>query len=180
MLTQFNSTHATHCFTTILLMFISIRFHAAWCKSCQKFGHKFQGLANQKTDWVDSDNQIVKEGPVRFGSIEFGANTGMCRNLKIKRLPTVHFYQNGEQLDGFPCGPSKFPILLEKIDQYLQPDSSSLEAILKQGDQLMNSSEVAGVLEQMMEQEANGVLDAPKTKSKGAKQNKKSWWNILP
>lgn len=155
-----------------------IKFHAAWCKSCQRFGHKFQGLANQKTDCVDSDGSVVQQGPMRFGSIEFGANTPLCRALKIKRLPTVHFYQKGQQLEGFPCGPSKFPILLEKVDQYLQAaESASFEEIMGQGDQLMSSAEVTGVLTEMIAQEANGELES----STSSKTGKKSWFrNIMP
>lgn len=113
---------------------------------------------------------------MRFGSIEFGANTGMCRNLKIKRLPTVHFYQNGQQLDGFPCGPSKFPILVNKIAEYLEP-GASLKNILRQGDELVNSDEVAGVLQRMIEQDARGALE---TKAKGKPAKKQKWWNVLP
>ena len=100
----------------------------------------------------------------------------MCRSLGIKRLPTVHFYQKGEKLDGFPCGPSKFPMLQERIEQYLNPPA--LEDILRQGAELMSSAEVTGVLEELIAQEANGSLES-KSSSK-SKAKKGSWWNIMP
>lgn len=160
-----------------------IKFHAAWCKSCQRFGLKFQGLANQKTDLIDSNGNVVKEGPMRFGSIEFGANTGLCRSLGIKRLPTVHFYHRGHQLDAFPCGPAKFPMLLDKVQIYLQAGGAdSLEEILKQGDDLMSSSDVAGVLQQLMEKdEANGSAKDSKATIPAGGAKAKKWWNkIMP
>jgi thioredoxin-like negative regulator of GroEL len=157
------------------------RFHAAWCKSCQRFGLKFQGLANQKTDWIqDRDSSIVQHGAMRFGSIEFGANTGMCRTLDIKRLPTVHFYRKGEQLDGFACGPSKFPRLVETMEHFLQRQSQhdSFAETLAQGEELIrNSGQVAGILQEMMEAQANGTLE-----SKTAKKttSSKAWWKPMP
>ncbi|CAB9500273.1 Thioredoxin-like 2 [Seminavis robusta] len=169
-----------------------IKFHAAWCKSCQRFGVKFQGLANQKADWIgnnDDDNTVVQPGPMRFGSIEFGANKDMCRALSIKRLPTVHFYQKGQQLEEFPCGPSKFPRLLATIDYFLNPQSSSsasqlFETTLQEGQQLMSSGEVAGVLQEMMAKQAEGTFEqAPANEKANNKQKKKrnvAWWNPMP
>eukprot|EP00547_Thalassionema_nitzschioides_P004847 CAMPEP_0194211742 /NCGR_PEP_ID=MMETSP0156-20130528/11075_1 /TAXON_ID=33649 /ORGANISM="Thalassionema nitzschioides, Strain L26-B" /LENGTH=222 /DNA_ID=CAMNT_0038939389 /DNA_START=198 /DNA_END=866 /DNA_ORIENTATION=+ len=97
-----------------------IKFYASWCKSCQKFGVKFRHLATQEGDVFNSDNQLVQSGRVRFAEIEFGANTKLCRSLKIKRLPSVHIHKGSVgQLAAFPCGPSKFPILESKLDSFL-------------------------------------------------------------
>jgi thiol-disulfide isomerase/thioredoxin len=82
-----------------------IQFHAAWCKSCQKFGRLYHKLAVDNADWErippstsslgisaatsDSSNEstpsseIVKYGQVRMASIEWGANAALCRSLDI-------------------------------------------------------------------------------------------------
>jgi len=157
------------------------------------------------TDWVDSksnDNEVLREGPVRFGSIEFGANTGMCRTLEIKKLPTIHIYHKGCKLTSFPCGPKKFPMLQETLQYYMQrrQEEDAFETILDQGSQLMASTtgsiptisssdsvhviegeqamEMAGVLNEMIEQEANGLLNSAKATE--AKKKKPWWRKILP
>ena len=171
------------------------RFHAAWCKSCQRFGLKYQGLANHKTDWIAADSStVVREGQARFGSIEYGANMDICRKLGIKRLPTVQMYQKRKGLlQGFACGPKKFPLLLERLEYNLhkietRQHEQEFASILEQGNELMasttangavaessNSDEMAVALNEMMEQEANGSLESK------ASINKKSWWRkIVP
>jgi thioredoxin-like negative regulator of GroEL len=178
----------THQLCPSLCSFINFifwyRFHAAWCKSCQRFGVKFQCLANQKTDWIqDNYGSIVQHGVMRFGSIEFGANTGMCRTLEIKRLPTVHFYRKGEQLDEFACGPSKYPRLIETMEQLLQRQKQAQHdnfvSTMQQGEELIRSSgQVAGILQQLMEQQANGTLESKTATTK--KTSNKAWWNPMP
>ena len=53
--------------------------------------------------------ELVQKGQVRLASIEFGANTSLCRALGIKRLPYVHIYKSPVgRIADFSCGPSKF------------------------------------------------------------------------
>lgn len=175
-------------------------------------------MANHQTDWINpTGGTIVQEGPVRFGSIEFGANLGICRKLGIKRLPTVHFYQQGQKLTGFTCGPSKFPLLVHTLQDYLQQQEQqsqeheeALSHVLEQGTQLIQQTtimsrtnsinnnqqqqnkdmettmmepnmEMTTVLEELMEQDANGELESAKTTPNfNKRKNKKKWWNILP
>lgn len=71
---------------------------------------------------------MVQPGRVRFAEIEFGANNKLCRALKIKRLPSVHIHKGATgQLAGFPCGPSKFPILEAKLESYLEMTEEELK-----------------------------------------------------
>lgn len=70
-------------------------------------------------DVYDGDD-LVKEGDVRMASIEFGANLALCRAMGIKRLPYIHIYKSPVgRISDFSCGPSKFPMLEEKVASYL-------------------------------------------------------------
>jgi hypothetical protein len=108
-----------------------IKFHATWCKSCQRMGLKYQGYANKHGDWVqgqgrsgcdvfndpdDYEREVLKDGEYRFGSIEINSNAGMCKELGINKLPYIHIYSKGEQLSGFPCGPARFYRLREQLE----------------------------------------------------------------
>jgi len=116
-----------------------IKFHAAWCKSCQKFGMRYNELAVKENK--------NSEGDVCFAQIEFGSNRQLCKSLGIKRLPTMHFHKFGEKIDGFPCGPSKFHILLDTLGRY--KNISTIDEMLAEktlhddGNTLVKSKEVS-------------------------------------
>jgi thioredoxin-like negative regulator of GroEL len=114
-----------------------VSFHAAWCKSCQKFGQLYQKLAKERADWVadDADGDILEAGAIRFASVEWGANTELCRSLEITRLPSVHYYQNGRKLAGFSAGPSKFQLVKDRLTYYQSLAKAELEfeANIEQG-----------------------------------------------
>jgi thiol-disulfide isomerase/thioredoxin len=152
-----------------------VSFHAAWCKSCQKFGRLYQKLANDRADWVAgdakrirkidknkmSDDDILERGAVRLASIEWKANTELCRSLGVTRLPSVHYYQNGRKLAGFPAGPSKFPLVKDRLTYYQTLSKAELdfEANLEQGGRLI--SDVMGLAAEQQEQlSANDFVTA--------------------
>ena len=171
-------------FTTF--MTTAVRFHAAWCKSCQRFGMKYQGLAQEVADCVDSQNNIVKEGAVQMGAIEFGANKELCKSLNIKRLPTVHFYQRGKKVAGFPCGPAKFALVQETIERHLlsgsQKTQSDLEHTLSQGDALMEQVSAAEAdQKQTYEQQLAQAYASNAGSSSSAQDDtptkNRSWWH---
>jgi hypothetical protein len=119
------------------------RFHASWCKSCQKFGVMYKKLALDDGDVTDfKTKELVRQGEVRFAEIEFGANARLCRSLGIKRLPNVHIYKGAVGLvTAFPCGPSKFPLLVEKLESYraMTDDELSNERKMEEGGVLGDS-----------------------------------------
>jgi thiol-disulfide isomerase/thioredoxin len=129
-----------------------VSFHASWCKSCQKFGRLYQKLANDRADWVaggaknikseNADGDILERGAVRLASIEWKANTELCRSLGVTRLPSVHYYQNGRKLAGFPAGPSKFQLVKDRLTYYQTLSKAELdfEANLEQGDMLISDT----------------------------------------
>ena len=115
-----------HSHTNLSFARLYFRFHASWCKSCQKFGVQFRKLGLDVAD-VYEGGTLVKPGDVRLASIEFGANASLCRALGIKKLPSVHIYKRSAgKISGFSCGPSKFPLLVEKVDSYLKMSTEEL------------------------------------------------------
>jgi thioredoxin-like negative regulator of GroEL len=111
-----------------------VSFHAMWCKSCQKFGQLYDKLAKEQADWA-VDGNILETGAIRFASVEWGANTELCRSLEITRLPSVHYYHNGRKLAGFSAGPSKFQLVKDRLTYYqsLAEDELEFEANIEQG-----------------------------------------------
>ena len=89
----------------------------------------------------DGTETIVKEGEIRMAEIEYGANRELCKSLGVKKVPSVHFYSQGKFIEGFPCGPKKIAMLLEKLTHYRSLSNSELafEADMNQGSALGNS-----------------------------------------
>jgi hypothetical protein len=83
----------------------------------------------------DGTETVVREGEIRMAEIEYGANQELCRSLGVKKLPSVHFYSEGMLVDGFPCGPNKIGMLLEKLMHFksLSPAELAFEADMNQG-----------------------------------------------
>eukprot|EP00816_Leptocylindrus_hargravesii_P009635 CAMPEP_0196802456 /NCGR_PEP_ID=MMETSP1362-20130617/2066_1 /TAXON_ID=163516 /ORGANISM="Leptocylindrus danicus, Strain CCMP1856" /LENGTH=253 /DNA_ID=CAMNT_0042173759 /DNA_START=67 /DNA_END=831 /DNA_ORIENTATION=+ len=107
-----------------------IKFHAKWCKSCQKFGLRYEKLASVYADILDPKvkSRVLDEGKVRFAEVEFSANAKMCRALGIKRLPYVHFYRGAEgRLAEFAAGPSKFNLVVDKLNELLSLSQEQID-----------------------------------------------------
>lgn len=107
-----------------------IKFYATWCKSCQKFGLRYDKLASIHGDIVDPKDKtrVLDEGQVRFAEVEFSANAKMCRTLGIKRLPYVHFYRGAEgRLAEFAAGPSKFNLVIDKLKELLSLSQEEID-----------------------------------------------------
>jgi len=88
-----------------------IKFHASWCKSCQKFGLHFRGMAANEQQKEESSN-------ISFAEIEYGSNIVLCKSLGVRQLPSVHFYKNGVKIDDISCGPSDFNIISDRMSKY--------------------------------------------------------------
>ena len=116
-----------------------IKFYASWCKSCAKFGAKYRQLALDEGDQVDTSGKLLATGRIRFAEVEFGANKRMCKSFGIKRLPYVHIYKGkAGKLEDFVCGPSKFDLLINKVNEYvdMNDDEILLRRELEQGQAL--------------------------------------------
>jgi thioredoxin-like negative regulator of GroEL len=142
-----------------------ISFHASWCKSCQKFGLLYKSLAHKLGDKRDRKTQnIVERGSVRFASVEWGANTALCRSLGIKRLPTTQIYHAGTLLTSFACAPAKFQTLKDQIKYMTRTlqNSDRLAAIKANPlfpDEQAVQDKVQALLAAHTEQEFSKTLD---------------------
>lgn len=90
-------------------------------------------------DIYDTAGNLMKEGDVRFAEMEFGANAQLCRQLEVKKLPSIHMYKGELGLvQEFPCGPKKFPIFEDRIARYrgLNDEELDLELRLEDGREL--------------------------------------------
>ena len=130
------------------------RFYASWCKSCQKMGMQYERIGKEIGDLVitnkDGTETVVKSGEIRLAQIEYGANRKLCKSLDVKKVPSVHFYSERKKVDGFPCGPKKIAMLLEKLSHYrsLSLVELSFEADMNEGSALADR-----VLETLCEDE---------------------------
>jgi thioredoxin-like negative regulator of GroEL len=87
------------------------RFYASWCKSCAKFGMKYNKLAHDYGDRI------------RFAEVEYGANAMLCKTLKVRSLPTVHMYKKGKgKVSQMTKRPSEFQDVVDEIDRLLSLD----------------------------------------------------------
>uniref|UniRef100_A0A6V2Q587 Thioredoxin domain-containing protein n=1 Tax=Ditylum brightwellii TaxID=49249 RepID=A0A6V2Q587_9STRA len=127
-----------------------VKFYAKWCKSCQKFGVKFRHLALEEADKLDPvDGKMIEKGRVRFAEVEFTANAKLCRAMKIKRLPYVHFYKAcAGRLTHFSCGPAKFQKVVDQMNEYLAMSDEEIifAATMDEGQSL--GDELATVLQE--------------------------------
>jgi hypothetical protein len=78
--------------------------------------------------------------------------------LGVTKLPTVNFYSQGNKVDGFPCGPKKLKLLLEKITQYRDMSSQELQFEAEMNKGLALSAMVLKRLQQ--EQPKNSQPDS--------------------
>lgn len=99
---------------------------------------QYERIAGEVADLVTDEGGVetfVDEGDMRMAEIEYGAHKDLCKSLGIKKVPSVHFYSSGKKVDGFPCGPKKLPMLLEKLSHYrtLSLPELSFEADMNEG-----------------------------------------------
>jgi len=95
-----------------------VKFHAAWCKSCQKFGLRYKKLALEEGDKVDCEGRSLERGRVRFAEVEFNSNIKLCRSLGIKRLPHIHMYKGSQgRIEDFSCSPKNFHTVIDKLNE---------------------------------------------------------------
>ena len=83
------------------------------CKSCQRFGLKFRQLASEEPN-------------VRFAELEFSATVQLCKELQIKKLPTVHMHRQGEQVADMVCKPSLFHLVTDEVHRLLDDPGAAI------------------------------------------------------
>jgi len=92
-----------------------IKYHAVWCKVCQRVAVKYKKLAHD-FGATDSDERC----PVRFGDVEVSANPDLSQKIGIKVFPFVEMYERGVKVAAFSTGPSyKFNLVRDTIREKL-------------------------------------------------------------
>lgn len=91
------------------------------CKSCARFALRLDKVKAEHADVIDSiTGDVVTQGNIRFGSVEWGANEELCHAEGIEKLPTTRFYVNGVLQKEITGGAKKFQQHKDAIDYYLQ------------------------------------------------------------
>ena len=95
-----------------------VKFFAKWCKSCRRFGVSFRHLASEEGDHININGDTVHLGDVRFAEVEYSQNFKLCKTLKVKKLPTVHYYKRGEgKISELTCKPSQFQLVVDEMNR---------------------------------------------------------------
>eukprot|EP00536_Pseudo-nitzschia_multiseries_P006541 jgi/Psemu1/193370/e_gw1.140.42.1 len=77
---------------------VVIKFHAKWCKKCQKLGLQFNRLAMDMGDRI-LDGQLI-HGDVRFAAIEYTPQSQdfITEDLQINGVPDMQVYVGTHKL----------------------------------------------------------------------------------
>jgi len=104
-----------------------VKFYASWCKSCKRFGVSFRHLAFDEGDHLNHNGEVAHVGNVRFAEVEYSQCAGLCKTLKVKKLPTVHYYKEGEgKLSELTCKPSQFQLVVDEMNRLLDENDSDV------------------------------------------------------
>lgn len=96
-----------------------IKVYAPWCKKCKSFGKHFRKLAIERGDAINSIGEVVRNGDIRFGEIEYSSNTKLVKELGINKFPTVIFYRNSEMIGEIVCKKDAIEKISAEIDNHL-------------------------------------------------------------
>ena len=107
-----------------------VKFYASWCKSCKRFGVSFRHLAFEEGDHLNPNGDVVHSGKVRFAEVEYSANAHLCKTLKVRKLPTVHYYKRGGgKLSELTCKPSQFQLVVDEMNLLLDGNAAAADEV---------------------------------------------------
>lgn len=104
---------------------VVLKFYAPWCKACKGLEPKFLSIVK---------NPTYQDLPILFSDLSVMGNKDYIKHLGVLALPFIQFYAGNEGglVESFPCGPSKVPILKEKlthlINERIDPTTKKLKA----------------------------------------------------
>ena len=91
---------------------VILKVFAPWCRACKGLEPKFQKLTVTP--------EYTENVPIIFASLSIQHNKAFVQSLGVLALPTVQFYVGGQIMDTFPCGPSKVPMMKQKLTALIQ------------------------------------------------------------
>lgn len=106
-----------------------IKLYAPYCKACRAFGVKFRKLASERGDRVNAAGDAIHEGNARFGEIDYASNLKLCKNLGVKKFPTVLIFRGGpgrsKQLSEIVCKQkTAIDDIVGEMDQLMSPNGA--------------------------------------------------------
>jgi len=171
-----------------------VKFYASWCKSCKRFGVSYRHLAFEEGDHLNPNGDVVHVGNVRFAEVEYSQNAKLCKSLKVRKLPTVHYYKRGGgKLSELTCKPSQFQLAIDEMNRLLDgndaddvdntiEDSSvdigeevTVPSNINDGSKNITSSSFDEALENLS-QEIMKTIQSNQTTSGGKEKN--SWFRF--
>ena len=64
-----------------------IKFYAPWCHHCQALAPNWQQMAREM------------QGKLNIGEVNCDVESRLCKEVKIKGYPTIHFFRSGERVE---------------------------------------------------------------------------------
>lgn len=64
-----------------------IKFYAPWCHHCQALAPNWQQMAREM------------QGRLNIGEVNCDVESRLCKEVKIKGYPTIHFFRSGERVE---------------------------------------------------------------------------------
>jgi calmodulin len=90
---------------------IVMKFKASYCRACMAIEAPFIETKNEPT---------LANLPIVWAECTASAsNKLLFRQLSVLSLPTAHFYDNGQLIENFACGPTNIPLLRQKLVEVL-------------------------------------------------------------
>jgi calmodulin len=90
---------------------IVMKFKASYCRACLAIEGPFLETKNEPT---------LSNLPIVWAECTASmSNKVLFRQLNVLSLPTIHFYDNNQLIENFSCGPTKIPILRQKLVEVL-------------------------------------------------------------
>lgn len=87
----------------------------------------FRHLAFEEGDHLNPNGEVVHVGNVRFAEVEYSQCAQLCKTLKVRKLPTVHYYREGEgKLSEMTCKPSQFQLVIDEMNRLVDGNHSDV------------------------------------------------------
>lgn len=120
-----------------------VKFHALWCKNCQKFNIHFDKFAKERSDWINkATGEVVRQNDLRMASVEHSVARKLCESLGVEKLPCVFLYCKGRKLTEVSVGASKFDQVRDAVERYgsFSPKDREFIAKIQDGGEMINAN----------------------------------------
>jgi thiol-disulfide isomerase/thioredoxin len=129
--------------------FTVVKYYASWCKTCAKFGLKYEKLVSKHGDWIqkgERENTIHRYGSLRFASVEYNTKTlDLFQDVGVTKLPTVQIYNaDGDLIAQFDSPYTGFSELSELV-QGIATSYNKVHEDSKEHKKAVGTQEVIGI-----------------------------------